>query len=68
MKHEIFLNSNNGVPSIDGNGVSLVCQEDSQDTRFFLSIGLTEWENDAYVFLPACVYNGNRFEKSYKDW
>ncbi len=65
MKHEIFLNTNNGKIAYENSRVTLECENDSCDTRFSMTIKLTEWEGDAYVFMPACVYDGNRFKKSF---
>ncbi len=64
MKHEILLHSNNGTPRYDNSRISLQCLKENSDTRFSMSIRLSEWEDDAYIFLPACVYNGNKFKKS----
>ncbi|MBQ8145175.1 MAG: hypothetical protein IJ039_00170 [Clostridia bacterium] len=65
MKHEILLCSNNGKPRYDSSQVIMECKADSQDTRITMSVHLTEWESDAYIFMPACVYDGNKFKKSY---
>ena len=63
MKHQISLCSNNGFARYENSHVYLDCLGDLENTYFAMTISLTEWENDAYIFLPACVYDGNRFEK-----
>lgn len=63
MEHTISLFSNNGSVSFSGNTVTLVAENDCSDTRFSLSVAFGQWEEDAYVFLPACAYNGNRFQR-----
>ncbi len=63
MKYNISLDSNNGDISYFGDSVKLVAKENCSDTRFSLSVSFPEWENDAYVFLPACAYNGNRMKR-----
>lgn len=63
MDYKIKLDSNNGDVSYCNDRVSLIAQRDHDDTRFSLSIEFPEWGDDAYVFLPACAYNGNRFER-----
>ncbi len=68
MEYEILLSSNNGTPLYIDSHILLECQDDNQDTRISLTMKFTEWENDAYIFLPACVYNGNRFKKSFVSY
>lgn len=63
MEHTISLFSNNGSVSFSGNTVTLVAENDCSDTRFSLSVEFGQWEEDAYVFLPACAYDGNRFKR-----
>lgn len=65
MKHEIFLHTNNGKVIYENSKVIFESEKDSYDTRFSMAISFTEWEDDAYIFMPACVYNGNRFKKIY---
>lgn len=63
MKYTISLDSNNGVVHFSGDTVTLLAEKSSSDTRFSLSVDFPEWEQDAYVFLPACAYDGNRFQR-----
>lgn len=63
MKHLITLHSNNGAVSFSGDTVTFVAENTCSDTRFSLSVDFPHWEKDAYVFLPACAYNGNRFKR-----
>ena len=63
MEYKISLDSNNGKVSYCDNTVTLAAKEDCRDTRFSLTVDFPEWEEDAYVFLPACAYNGNRFKR-----
>lgn len=63
MKYTISLDSNNGTARFSGDAVTLTAQRDCSDTRFSLSVVFSDWEEDAYVFLPACAYNGNRFRR-----
>ena len=68
MKHEISLFSNNGITSYINSQIHLECERNKENTYFSMSIKLLEWENDAYIFLPACVYNGNKFKKSFTSY
>ena len=63
MEYNISLHSNNGNISFSGDTVTLVAEKHSSDTRFSLSVDFPEWEEDAYVFLPACAYNGNKMKR-----
>lgn len=63
MSYQINLNSNNGVAEYNGNVISFVAERDDNDTRLSLSVWFPDWEQDSYVFLPACAYDGNKFEK-----
>lgn len=63
MNYEIKLDSNNGRAEYNGNAVSLTADSDNVDTRFSMSIVFPQWEKDAYIFMPACVYDGNSCEK-----
>ena len=63
MSYQINLNSNNGVAEYNGNAISFVAERDDNDTRLSLSVWFPNWEQDSYVFLPACAYDGNKFEK-----
>ncbi len=63
MDYKISLQSNNGSVSYSGDTVTLAAKETCGDTRFSLTVDFPEWEQDAYVFLPACAYNGNKFKR-----
>lgn len=63
MDYNILFRSNNGKVSYSENAVTLVTQEACSDTRFSMTVDFPQWEQDAYVFLPACAYNGNKFKR-----
>lgn len=63
MNYKIILHSNNGSIKFSDGVVSLISEKDDDDTRFSLSVEFPEWEETAYVFLPACVYDGNKFKR-----
>ena len=63
MNHNISFQSNNGAVSFSGEQVTFVAEKDCRDTRFSVSVAFPAWEEDAYVFLPACAYDGNRFKR-----
>lgn len=63
MEQKITLYSNNGNVMFSGDTVTLVAEKHSRDTRFSMTVDFPQWEQDAYVFLPACAYNGNQFKR-----
>ena len=63
MEQKITLYSNNGTAGFSGDTVTLVAEKNSSDTRFSLTVDFPEWEEDAYVFLPACAYNANKMKR-----
>ena len=64
MKYNITTSANNGTAIYENGKVSFLCQNESTDISFSLRIDIPWWDTDTYVFMPACVYNGNRFKKS----
>ena len=63
MYHQIKLHSDDGKVVFSDNAVVLIPERDTDDARFSLTVGFPEWEDDAYLFLPACVYGGNTFKR-----
>ena len=63
MNYKVTLRSNNGFVKFSDDTVTLTSENDYGDTRFSLSVEFLEWEDDAYIFLPACVYDGNKFKR-----
>lgn len=63
MNYVVKLDSNNGKVKYRIDTVSLIAGDDHNDTRFSLHVEFPEWEKDAYTFLPACAYDGNKFKR-----
>lgn len=63
MTYKITLNSNNGQIDYRDGLVSLTAERADDDTRASMTITFSDWERDAYVFMPACVYDSNAFKK-----
>ena len=63
MNYNIKLSTNNGSAKYDGSAVTLIAENNNEDTRFSLSVEFDNWEENTYIFLPACAYDANRFEK-----
>ena len=63
MKYSVKAISDNAKVSYENELVKAVFDKDSDNASFALKIDFSEWENDAYVFMPACAYDGNRFPR-----
>ena len=64
MYYSITLHSADGAVNFSDETVLFTSETDSEDARFSLSVGFPEWEDDAYIFLPACAYDGNRCKRT----
>ena len=64
MYYSITLHSADGAVGFSDETVIFNSAADSADARFSLTVGFPEWEDDAYIFLPACAYDGNRFRRT----
>ena len=64
MYYKITLHTADGAVGFSDETVIFTSEKDSEDARFSLNVGFPEWEDDAYVFLPACAYDGNRFRRT----
>ena len=55
MEYSLSFNSNYGQCSFDGEKIEFVSLGAHEDASFELEINFNEWEEDAYVLLPACA-------------
>ena len=65
MQFECSVSARGGRASWDGERISFFADGDAEDAFLSLCFSFPAWERDAYVFLPACAYDGNRMEKRY---
>ena len=68
MKYNFNTRSDFGKCQFTNDTVTFRADRDYEEASFFLDIDFPEWEEDCYVLIPACAYNGNRFksvERSY---
>lgn len=68
MKYEITCSSCYGDCQLTENTISFFAKETAEQVNFAMKFDFPEWEDDCYLFMPACVYNGNklkRVERSY---
>ncbi len=62
MKYTVSAKSDFGKCEYDNETVKFTAEKPSADARFFLDVDFPEWEEDCYILIPACAYNGNRFK------
>lgn len=63
MRYVINTFSDYGTVNLNKNSIEFKSDNDYNEAFFGLSIEFEDWENDAYVLMPACAYNGNRYKK-----
>lgn len=68
MQYECSVSACGGRAVWDGEKICFSADRDTQDAHFALTFDFPAWERDAFVFLPACVYDGNRMEKRYGEY
>lgn len=56
-----FSPSSLGEFSYQNEILSFTVKEDLENAFLSMSFSFPEWEENTYLFLPACAYNGNRF-------
>lgn len=64
MKYQIQYNSQDGFCKFLNNKIIFTSEKECKETFFTMDITFSEWEDDCYIMMPACTYNGNRFKKS----
>lgn len=63
MKYQISTEASDGKCEICGDILYFTGEKNSEATYFQMTIAFSEWEDDCYVMMPGCVYNGNRFHR-----
>jgi len=49
-----------GIGEYHGGVVKFTSSKTADETFFELALSFSEWEENTYVFAPACIYDGNR--------
>ena len=62
MKYNFITRSDFGKCEYQDETVTFTASQDAQEARFFLDVEFPDWEDDCYILIPACAYNGNRFK------
>lgn len=68
MNYKIRTYSDNGTFKYENDIATFICEKDDDNAFFSMTVDVPFWDNDSYLFMPACVYDGNRFKKSYVSY
>ncbi len=68
IKYTLHANSDYGKCEYVKGAVQFISQSDLTDAKWKLEVCFEYWEEDAYIFSPACLYNGNRFPRNGRCW
>ncbi len=63
MNYEITAGSAFGACRADSTKTTFAAAEDNGQCFFEMNITFDRWEDGFYLLMPACAYNGNRYEK-----
>ena len=63
MNYKISTLSQNGNCILENEKVVFIATEPAKEAFFRAEVDFTDWEEDAFIFMPACAYNGNRIKK-----
>lgn len=67
MLHEIKAFSKYGKCELKEDKLHFSSEREGE-VYFQMEVCFREWEEDAFIFMPACAYNGNRFKKVYRAY
>lgn len=68
MKYEIKCKSDFGTCLSEKGKVVFIANQDVGEAFFEMDIKFPDWEEDCYIMMPACAYNGNKFRRVMKDY
>ena len=63
MNYSVKAISEHGTVSYKNELVTFKASKNSEEAFYQISFELTDWEEDAFVFAPACIYDGNKAKK-----
>ena len=63
MKYYVNLAADHGKCTLMPDAVEFTPDRDLEQAFFRMEMDFPEWEDDCYIMMPACAYNGNRFRR-----
>lgn len=68
MNLQLYSDSLHGSCRIENETLHFRADAAAENAFFRLVLELPAWEEDCYVFSPACAYNGNRFKRAVRSY
>lgn len=63
MYYQISVDSADGKCEVCGDLLQFTGEKNNKEACFQMEVVFPEWEDDCYVMMPGCAYNGNRFPR-----
>ena len=64
MKYTLHAFTDYGTARIQDGAVVFQADQDYPEAFFGARFDFAQWEEDAFILMPACAYNGNRFRRT----
>ena len=68
MEYILNCSSKDGTCKLKDNEIIFTASKENEETFFSMSVSFPQWEEDCYIMMPACVYNGNKFKKVVRSY
>ena len=68
MELKLSCHSDHGSCCVEDDLLRFCAAADCDSAFFRLQADFPLWEEDCYVFSPACAYNGNRFRRVVRSY
>lgn len=68
MNYLIKTNAEYGECSVTEAQISYISGKSLEQAFFEMEITFPEWEEDCYIMMPACAYNGNRLKRVVRNY
>lgn len=68
LQYKISAVGNDGACRMEKEKIFYTTAHETEETFFKMEIIFPDWEEDAYILMPACAYNGNRFRRVFRRY
>ncbi len=68
MNYSVTTKTDQGTCCLSESQVSFISAENTEQAFFSVEITFPDWEEDCYIMMPACVYNGNRLKRVVRSY
>lgn len=63
MYYQISARTSHGTCAVSDNAVRFTADRNYTEAYFQMDIAFPRWEDDCYIMMPGCAYNGNRYPR-----